>query len=134
MSTLLYSAAQLKFNNGTWTWPALPVNAALLTGAYLATPVHSTLADVPPAAVILRDLELSNLRSTNSFAKGVIPSLEAFLDGREVFALLLYTLGVDDAHSDLIYYSSDGIGFPFTPQGFDYSVAYRQELGGFFEL
>jgi hypothetical protein len=134
VSSLLYRSAQVKLNDGTWTWTDLPVHAALLTANYNASAVHETLEDIPANAVILRDLQLSRLRSTTQLAKGVIPVIEAFLDGREVFALLLYTLGDSDAESELIYYSSDGTGFPFVPQGFDYSVAYRQEDGGFFEL
>lgn len=135
MSTALYRAAQVKLNDGTWTWTSLPVAAALLTANYTLNRVdHESMADVPSDAVIVRDIELVRLRSTGALAKGVIPSFDSFLDTREVFALLLYTLADADADSKLIYYSSDGIGFPFTPAGFDYSVAYRQEYGGFFQL
>lgn len=134
MSTFLYRSAQTKLNDGTWTWTALPVYGALLNANYTPDPAHTTLDTIPANALVHRDMELKRLRSTDNKAKGIFDELEAFLDGRTVLALVLYTLGDTDAESELIYYSDDGLGFPFIPQGFDYGVAYRQDLGGFFDL
>lgn len=132
MNTFLYRAAEEHFIDGTWDWDELPVYAAFVSANYAPDPSHETLEDIDSNALVRRDLELTRLRFVNDLAKGVIAEVEAFTDGREVIGLLLYTLGDTDAESELIYYSADGAGFPWTPSGFDYSVAYRQEDGGFF--
>jgi hypothetical protein len=132
VSTFLYRSAETNFTIGEWSWVDLPVHAAFLSANYTPDDSHATLEDIPSNAVILRDLEMTRLRYVEQLAKGVLPEVPSFQDSREVFALLLYTLGDTDAESELIYYSSDGTGFPWTPQGFDYGVAYRQENGGFF--
>lgn len=134
MSTFLYRSAQVKLNDGTWTWTELPVFGALVDANYAPNREHTTLDVIPANAFVQRDMELTRLRDTNDKAKGVFATLEAFLDGREVVSLVLYSKGDTDAESELIYFSDDGLGFPFIPQGFDYGVAYRQDLGGFFDL
>lgn len=134
MSTFLYDSAFLKLNDGTWEWTDLEVRMALLDANYFAEKSHTSLVDIPVNSVVLRDVEMTHLRDVGALAKGILPTQESFLSGQEVIAMLLYTRGDTDADAKLIYYSSDGLGFPFTPQGFDYGFAYKQELGGFFEL
>ena len=134
MATFKYNNASSEFATGQLNWPALPVNAMLVNANYSAFPSDVFVSAIPPAAIELRDIALTNLAQLNGLCQGVIPTIKAFLSPDTVVALVLYVKRGSDSTSELLYYSSDGPGFPFVPSGFDYSVGYDQAAGGFFQV
>lgn len=134
MATFKYNIAAKNFGTAQWTWTALAVNAALVGAGYIPSPTHQTLDQVEASAVVVRDIELSNLAVTDAgWCAGDIPEQDALLSAIPIIGLLLYVKGDTDADSTLIYYSSDGVGFPFTADGFNYAVLYDQVAGGWFQ-
>lgn len=135
MSTFLYNSARTSFATGGINWPTAAVRCVLLNGVYAPQPTHQFLSDIPAGARLI-DVALTALAQKNGICYGTIPQFNAFTAGSPCISMVLYILAVDhaDADSPLIYYSDDGFGFPFTPQGFNYAVGYDQAAGGFFQV
>jgi len=134
--TFKYGNACQQFGTAQWNWTALAVNAMLVNALY--TPningdVH--VSDIPAAAILIRDIALTNLGMANGIASGIIPTFNSFLSPTPVAAVVLYVrVNGNDAASQLIYYSSSGIGFPFLAQGFNYAVVQDLTNGGWFQV
>ncbi len=134
-SGFVYDNARAKFLSSEWDWAALPVYAALLSADYVPAFSHTNLSEVSAGARIVSDLELTGLgMNADRIVYGIIPETAPLASVHPVAALLLYSKGVDDEHSPLIYYSAAGAGFPFTPAGLNYYVAYDRSKGGFFKI
>lgn len=132
MSSFLYNNARSLFATGQINWPAVNARAVLVNGAYAPSRADISLADVPSGA-IMKDVLMTDLGQSNGICYGVIPQFNAFTSGSIVTGLLIYLSAGDPADAHLIYYSDDGIGFPFKPLGFNYAVSFDQAAGGFFQ-
>jgi hypothetical protein len=132
---LVYNIARQNFAVAQWNWNLLPVNLMLVAASYTPAATDQFVSDIPAAAILARDVALTNLTvSPTGIVRGIIPQLTALDLETPVAALLLYSKGVSDAVSPLIYYSSSGVGFPFTAAGGNYVLAYDQGNGGFFQV
>ncbi len=131
-NTFLYNNARSMFATGQINWPTAAVHAVLVNAAYAPQPSHQFFSEVPVGAV-MKDVAMTGLAQTNGICYGVIPQFNAFASAATVVALLLYINGGTPATSPLIYYSSDGVGFPFKPLGFNYAVGFDQAAGGYFQ-
>ncbi len=134
MSTFVYNNAQALFQTGSLVWATSNIHAAFVNASYAPQPTDLYLSQVPTGAIV-KDVAMTNLgQSSSGVCYGSVPEIKAFLQVVSVVGLLLYLYTGNPATSVLIYYSSNGVGFPFTPQGFNYSVGYDQSNGGFFKL
>lgn len=134
MSTFKYNSASHKFATAQLNWPSLTVGALLVSASYIPSLSDNFVSNIPAAAILKRCGDLTSLSEANGICAGNIPQQNAFLNAVPVVALVLYVDTGVDSTSQLLYYSSDGAGFPFLPQGFNYAVAYDQTAGGWFQL
>lgn len=109
--------------------------AMLVGNGYTPNPLTDQFVSViPPAAIVARSGPLTSCGITNNGVFfGTVPPFNSLLSATEIFAIILYVSTGVDATSPLLYYSSGGAGFPFTAQGFTYSVPYDQNNGGYFQ-
>lgn len=111
-----------------------PINAMLVNALYIPTTGDQYVSDIPPGAVVVRDVALTGLAlNANGVFSGNIPQFSSLVSPYLVVAVVLYSLEMTDDASPLIYYSSTGPGFPFTPNGFTYFVGYDASNGGWFQ-
>lgn len=139
MATFLYGNAAQQFATGAWDWPDLQVTGLLVNAVYVPVIDSDTyVSDIPVGALIARSNALgaymTSQAATDGLCSGILPEFEALIATVPVTALVLYVDTGDDTTSQLVFYSSDGSGFPFTPQGFNYSVVYAQNQGGWFQV
>jgi hypothetical protein len=134
VSSFVYNQARTDFATAQINWTTADIRVALTGGNYAPSVDDLTLADVGAGNLIVRDIIMATKNVTNGICSGTIPPFNAFIEPAPVIGVLIYILGGSDASSRVIYYSDDGIGFPFTPQGFNYLVAFDQTSGGFFEV
>ncbi len=130
----VYNNARTGFATAQINWTAAPINAMLVNLNYVPLPADANVSDIPPGAVIVRDLALTNLGVTDGICFGTIPEILGVVSAYQAVAVILYVLGNTDSVSTLIYYSSTGPGFPFDITGFDYTVGFDQANGGFFQV
>lgn len=135
MSTFVYDNARSLAATAQLNWPAAgTVKAALLSEAYTPNAhLDVNLSDVPGGAVII-STTMSGLAQANGICTGTIPEFMAFINAATVVGLLIYIDSGNPATSPLIYYSDEGVGFPFQPLGFNYAVGADLTAGGFFQL
>lgn len=135
MSTFKYVKAAQLIGTAGLNLATADIAAALVSNVYAPKPTTDQyVADIPSAAIIIRSGLLTGQALTNGIFSGTIPEFDAFLSPTEVAALVLYVETGNDSLSQLIYYSSDGPGFPFIPDGFSYFIGYDQSNGGFFQV
>lgn len=134
MSTFKYNSAGDMFATAELDWATATIKAMLVSAGYGALATHQFVSDVSPGAILVRTDELTNKQTNAGVCRGDIPQLEAFLAGTPAVGLILYADTGDDTTSPLIYYSSDGPGFPFTPAGLNYFIGFDQANGGFFQV
>lgn len=141
VQTFLYGNASQQFGTAQWNWPALSVGALLVSGAYVPQiNVDTYVSSIPPTAILARSDQghgagdLTNLAMTFGIAQGILPPFLALLTTVPVVAVVLFVDTGDDTTSQLIYYSSSGAGFPFTPEGFNYAIVPAGILGGWFQV
>lgn len=134
MSTFLYSKIKSDVATAAFNWPACTPKVMLVSAGYTATPSHQYVTDVTSSAIAVRDLAMSSVAQTNGLCSGIVPTASALVFANPVVALIIYASTGVDSTSRLIYYSSDGAGFPFTPVGFDYAIAFDQLYAGWFQL
>lgn len=135
MATFLYGSASQNFATGVWNWPTLAVWGLLVDVTYVPRINHDVnVSDIPPSAIIARIGPMTSKTSIEGVCAGVLPNFAALLSAQSAVAVVLYVIAGSDAASSLIYYSADGAGFPFTPQGFDYAVAQDLSQGGWFQV
>lgn len=130
----VYDNARQLFATAQINWPAAPINAMLVSSLYIPSLAHVSISDIPAGAIIVRDLPLTNLAATKGICSGTLPEVVGIVTPYKVAAVVLYVLGVSDAVSKLVYYSSTGPGFPFDIVGFTYTVGFDQTQGGFFQV
>lgn len=134
MATFLYNNARHLFATAGLDWLTCTPNLMLVSASYGALPADMTVADIPSDAILIRDIALTSLGETSGVCRGTCPQLDAFLAAEPAVAIVIYSKQGSDAASPLIYYSADGVGFPFTPEGFDYAIGYDQANGGWFQI
>lgn len=131
----VYGGARFSFATAGINWLTSVVKCALVSANYGALPTDNFMSDVPPSAILSRSAALTGLAVNNTgVCSGVIPSFQAFLATQGVAAMVLYVDSGSDATSRLVYYSSTGVGFPFTAAGFDYFVGFDLANGGWFQV
>lgn len=131
-NTYVYNNGRHLFATGAIDWPSANARASLLNGAYAPSPADKFYSDIPGGAV-MKDALMESLGETNGVCFGTIPQFNAFVSPSTVVALVIYLDTGDPTSSPLIYYSDDGVGFPFQPLGFNYAVGFDQSAGGFFQ-
>lgn len=131
----VYGKARKALNTAQINWSSAAINAMLVSSTYAPQPnTDQYVSDVPAGAVIVRDIVLTSLGVSNAgVCFGTLPPFNAFSSPLTVTGIILYVKGADDAHSPLVYYSSTGPGFPFHPQGFNYTIGFDQANGGYFQ-
>lgn len=130
----VYNVARERFAVSQANWLTATVKAALVSATYAPLATHEFVSDLG-AGIVARSEELTNKEvRTAGICAGEIPEFEALLSAQTVVACVLYIDSGDDATSRLLYYSSTGPGFPFTPTGFTYAVLFDQANGGFFQV
>lgn len=134
MSTFLYNRAKSDFATAAFNWPTCTPKAMLVDAGYTPSVAHQYVSDVPSGAIAVRDLALASVAQSNGVCSGTIPTANALLWPNPVVGLLIYASTGVDATSRLIYYSSDGFGFPFAAVGFNYAIAYDQGYAGWFQV
>lgn len=130
--TFVYNNARHNFATKQWNWLTLVVKCALVTATYSPARSHVHLNEV--GGVIARSGEVANKAETSGICRCDIPEFLALLSPSQVVGMLLYVDTGDDATSQLIYYSNEGVGFPFAAAGINYFIGYDQLNGGFFEV
>lgn len=132
MATFCYDAMRQRWATTGQNLLTSTIKAMLVSAAYSPQPAHVFVSDV--SGIIVRSAEVTG----KSVVKGIfaceIPELEALLSGSAAVGLILYVDTGNDATSRLVYYSSDGVGFPFLPQGINYFIGYDQANGGFLQV
>lgn len=129
-----YTRAGQLFGTGNLDWVSAPINAMLVNGLYAPDEnADQNVSDIPPAAIVVRDYALTGLTMTNGLAYGNIPTFGGLTSLLPVVAVILYVKSPSDSTSALLYYSSDGVGFPFTPGGFNYQVDADLSVGAWFQ-
>lgn len=134
VTDLVYASARDDFADARISWPDAVVKCALIGPGYAPLLTHVFMSDVPAGSVLVRSANLTNLTHSNGVCAGLIPTFQSLLLTESVIGMLLFIDTGDDTTSRLIYFSSKGVGFPFTAVGFDYFVGYDLANGGWFQV
>lgn len=135
MSTFKYAAGSQLLGTGGLDLLTANINAMLVSGTYSPSMVKDQyVSDIPSGAILVRSGFLTSPKLTNGVFAGNIPEIDAFLNVNLVVALVIFVDTGTDTTSTLLYYSSDGPGFPFVGEGFNYFIGYDQSNGGFFQV
>jgi hypothetical protein len=135
VATFLYGVTSQQAEATGLNWPGATVWGLLVTAAYVPQiNVDQHVSDIPAAAIIARVGPMTSMASANGICSGILPQFFALLSTVNAAAIVLYFNTSVDTTSQLIYYSSDGVGFPLPLQGFNYAVAYDQSFSGWFQV
>lgn len=135
MATFLYGNASQQFALAAFNWPTLTVWALLVDKTYVPSAnKDSHVSDILASSIIARQGPMTSMAASNGLCSGNIPQFNSLLDSRTAVAVVLYVNTGVDSTSQLLYYSSDGLGFPFLPQGFNYLVSADLSAGGWFQV
>lgn len=135
MATFVYGNAREDLATAQLDLSTATVSALLVGPNYTPSPNGDVdVSDIPPGSILLRCGHLTGTSVVNGIFAGTIAEQDAFINAQQVVALVLYVDTGDDTTSELLYYSSDGPGFPFQPQGFNYAISYDLTQGGFFQV
>lgn len=134
VTDLVYANARDDFAEARIDWGSSVVKCALIGPGYAPLLTHKFMSEVSPAAVLIRSTNLTNLANSNGVCSGLIPTFQSLLLTDQVIGMLLYLDTGDDTTSQLIYFSSTGVGFPFFAQGFDYFIGFDLANGGWFQV
>ena len=132
-NTYVYNNARHLFATAQINWPSANARASLVNGAYAPQPGDKFYSNIPPGA-IMKDALMAGLGENNGICYGTIPQFLAFASPSQVVGVVIYLDTGDPTSSPLIYYSDDGLGFPFQPLSFNYAVAFDQSAGGWFQI
>lgn len=132
-NTYMYNNARHLFATGAINWPSANARASLLNGAYAPSRADKFYSAIPSGAV-MKDAQMTGLGENNGVCYGAIPEFDAFTSASIVVALVIYLDTGDPDSSPLLYYSDDGLGFPFQPLGFNYAAGFDQAAGGYFQV
>ena len=135
LATFKYNLAANLFATAQIDWATVGTTAhcALLNDQYSPSMNDQYLSEIPAGAIVADQAFTSTGVTANGVCYGAIPTFNALISSAPVAGMLIYISTGVSTTSPLIYYSSNGIGFPFTPQGFNYAVAYDALSGGFFQ-
>jgi hypothetical protein len=136
--TFLYGNASQQFATKQWNWPALQVSALLVDATYVPRiNVDTYVSDIPAGAIAARSNALgaymTSMASVDGVCGGILPQFDSIIWPAPAAAIVLYVDTGTDSTSELIYYSSDGIGFPLILAGFNYAIVQNQAYGGWFQ-
>jgi hypothetical protein len=106
----------------------------LVDAGYAPSITHQYVSDVAAGSIAVRDLALTAVAQTSGLCSGLCPAANALIWPNPIVGLIIYASTGVDSTSRLIYYSSDGFGFPFTAIGFNYAIAYDQGYAGWFQV
>lgn len=132
-NTFVYNNARHMFATAGINWPAASARAALLSAGYSPSPTDKFLSEISTGAV-MKDVAMTALGDVDGQCFGTIPEIMAFISATTVVGLVIYIDTGDPTTSPLVYYSDDGVGFPFQPLGFNYAIGFDQSAGGFFQV
>jgi hypothetical protein len=131
-NTFVYNNARHLFATAGINWPTANARASLVSGGYAPQPSDKFYSAIPSGA-IMKDALMTGLGEVNGNCYGVIPQFNAWSSATLCVGLVIYLDTGDPTTSPLVYYSDDGMGFPFQPLGFNYAVGYDQTAQGFFQ-
>lgn len=135
MSTFKYYSASLAFGTKQINWLTDTINALLVGGGYAPSEAHDQyVSDIPSAAIITRSGNFTNKAISNGVCQGLCPEFLQLASATQCTSFVIYKNTGDDTTSQLIYYSDEGLGFPFLPAGINYFVTFDQANGGWFQL
>ncbi len=134
MSTFKYNSACVAFAEGNINWLTAVVHCVLVDGSYSPSPNDQYLSAIPVGSRVVDTLVNTQGVRSNGVCYCTIPQFNALTWAAPVVGVVLYLYTGTDSTSQLLYYSSDGVGFPFSAQGFNYAVAFDQANGGFFQV
>lgn len=134
VTDLVYANARDDFAEARISWAASVVKCALIGPGYAPLLTHKFMTDIPVASILARSANLTSLANSNGVCSGVIPTFNSLLLVDQVIGMLLYLDTGVDATSQLVYFSSKGVGFPFFAQGFDYFIGFDLANGGWFQV
>lgn len=131
----VYGKARIALGSGAINLLTASVKAMLVGNAYSPAPIGDQyVSSIPSPAIVARSPLLTGNGITSSGVFfGNIPVFGALLSATPVVAMILYIDTGSDASSPLLYYTSGGVGFPFTPQGLNYFIGFDQVNGGYFQ-
>lgn len=134
MSTFKYNSVCSSFATGAFNWLTCAPKVILVDAGYVPDPAHNFVNQIPAGSIAVRSAALTSVAQTNGKCTALVPQINALLWPNPIVGVIIYNDTGSDATSRLIYYSSDGFGFPFTAVGFNYAVAYDQAGGGWFQV
>ncbi len=135
-TTLKYNLAAVMFATQQIDWATVgnTAHCALLNSGYSPLPTDTYLSDIPAGAIMADQAFTSTAVTAQGVCNGAIPLFDAFLSATTCSAMLIYISTGNPATSPLVYFSNQGVGFPFQPEGFNYFVTYDQANGGWFQI
>lgn len=132
----VYGNARVAIGSGSIDLLTATIWAMLVNGNYTPNPNSDQyVAIIAPSAILARVGPLTSLGLTSAGVfYGTVPPFVSLSSVNPAVALILYINSGTDATSQLLYYTSGGYGFPFTPAGFTYSIPFDQVNGGYFQI
>jgi hypothetical protein len=135
VATFLYGKTSESFAEAQLVWESLVVWGLLVDHTY--TPqvnADKFVSNIPASSIIARIGPMTSQATANGVCSGLLPTFNSLINPLPAAAVVLYINTNVDTTSQLLYYSSDGIGFPLPLQGFNYAIAFDQTLGGWFQV
>lgn len=132
MSTFKYYNANVLFGTQQLNWRTANIKCLLVTAGYAKLPTDVYVSQIPNAAIVARSANLVGCDIIKGVFTGTVPQFSALAGAVPIVAMVLYQDTGLDTTSPLLFYSSDGVGFPFIPAGVNYFVGYDQANGGWF--
>ena len=135
MATFVYDNAANKLASGVLVWTSMPVKVALVNANYVPQSSHMFMSQVPSTAIEVRGVTMTAKAVTADFiAQGKIPEFSALTSSFPITGIIFYNDTGTDGTSDLLYYSSDAVGFPLTPKALNWQIAFNQVNRGFLKV
>jgi len=137
--TFLYGNASQQFATKQWTWIALRVSALLVDSTYIPLiNKDKNVSDIPAGSIAARSNALGAYMTAQTsiygICNGILPTFDGVSWPNPITAIVLYVDTGIDSTSQLIYYSSAGVGFPLIVDGFNYYIAPNLTYGGWFQV
>lgn len=135
MNTFKYYQAAILFGTGALNWAGLGslAHCMLVSATYVASPSDQFVSAIPAGAIIADNAFASTAINSQGICYGIIPQFNALLSSSPITGMVIYYNTGNPSTSPLIYYSNQGIGFPFLALGFNYGISYNQLNGGWFQ-
>jgi len=135
VSTFKYYSASVAFGTKQINWLTDTIQALLVGAGYAPSQAHDQyVSDIPSAAIITRSGPFTSKQILNGVCQGLCPQFLSLTSTTLCTGLVIYKNSGADNTSQLLYFSDQGFGFPFLPQGLNYFVTYDQSNGGWFQL